>query len=202
MLSYIYTYIYVAVDIWLKHMIVDSVPWNPDLPPIDIFDHEKSELPKDGWSFDLAGSNNGISPGLPVPDQDVNDSTNLSQPLAAPVANRLPELVDEATGVDNLSCNDFSQLPECEFASMGELHGMPQQLEIPAVGGSSIKRKRRGQHVSISGKTRDMDTELSPELLPAIEIPVVGGEQARPAVGRRQKKRTNKVDQAGVRFAF
>ena len=178
-----------------------------DLPAIDIVDHTQSELPNlDGGSFDLAGSNNGISPGL---DQDVNDSTNLSQPLAAPAANRLPELVDEATGVDNLSCNDFSQLPECEFASMGELHGMPQQLEIPAIGGSSIKRKRRGQHVSISGKTqhvqaeglsRDMDSELLPEL-PAIEIPIVGGEQARPAVGRRQKKRTNKADKAVVRLA-
>ena len=125
-----------------------------DLPAIDIFDQEQAEFVNlDGWIFDLAGSNNGTSPGLPVLDQDVNDSTNLSQPLAAPVANRLPELVDEATGVDNLSCNDFSQLPECEFASMGELRGMPQQLEILAVGGSSIKRKRKGQHVSISGKT-------------------------------------------------
>ena len=65
-----------------------------DLPVIDIFDQEQSELPNlDGWIFDLAGSNNGISPGLPVLDQDVNDSTNLSQPLAAPLANCLPEFV-------------------------------------------------------------------------------------------------------------
>ena len=103
-----------------------------DLPAIDVVDHTQSELPNlDGGSFDLAGSNHGNLP-------------DLSQPLAASVANRLQEFVDEATGVDNLSCYDFSQLPECEFASMGELHGMPQQLEIPAVGGSSIKRKRRG----------------------------------------------------------
>ena len=122
------------------------------------------------------------------------------------MANRLPELVDEATGIANLSCNDFSQLPECEFASMGELHGMPQQLEIPAVGGSSIKRKWRGQHVSISGKTQrvqaeglsqDMDSELLPELL-AIEIPIV---PELPAVGGRQKRRTNKADKAVVRLA-
>lgn len=79
---------------------MDSVLWHPDLPGIDMFDHAKSELPNlDCWSFGLAGSNNGISPGLPVPDQHVNNSTHLSQPLAAPVANRLPELVDEATGV-------------------------------------------------------------------------------------------------------
>ena len=102
-----------------------------DLPVIDVVDHTQSELPNlDGWIFDLAGSNNGISPGLQVLDQDV----------------------DEATGVDNLSCNDFLQLPECEFASMGELRGMPQQRVIPAFGGSSIKRKRKGQHVSISEK--------------------------------------------------
>ena len=83
-----------------------------DLPAIDIFDQGQSELPNlDGWIFDLAGSNNGISQGLPVLDQDVNDSTNLSQLLAAPLANRLPDLVDEATGVDNVSCDDFSQLP-------------------------------------------------------------------------------------------
>ena len=88
---------------------------------------------------------------------------------------------------------------------------MPQQLEIPAIGWSSIKHKlkRRRQHASISRKTqhvpaeglsRDMDIDLSLELLPAIEIPVVGGEQARPAVGGRHK-RTNKADQAVVRLA-
>ena len=129
--------------------------------------------------------------------------------MAASAANRLQEFVDEATGVENLSCYDFSQLPECEFASVGELHGMPQQLEIPAVGGSSIKRKRRGQHVSISGKTQrvqaeglsqDMDSELLPEL-PAIEIPAVGSEQARPAVGGRQNKHTSKAHKFVVRFA-
>ena len=191
-----------------------------DLPAIDIFDQEQSELPNlDGWIFDFADSNNGISPGLPVLDQDV----------------------DEATGVDNLSCNDFLQLPECEFASMGELRGMPQHRVIPAFGGSSIKRKRKVQHVSISGKTqhvqaqglsRDKDSELLPELpaieipilpgllatensivpellatenpivpeLPAIKIPAVGGEQA-PAVGGRQKKRTNKAYKVVVRLA-
>ena len=46
-----------------------------------------------------------------------------------------------------------------------------------------------------------MDIVLLPELMPAIEISVVGGEQARPAVGGRQKKRTNKADQAVVRLA-
>ena len=53
----------------------------------------------------------------------------------------------------------------------------------------------------LEGLSRDMDIDLSLELLPAIEIPVVGGEQARLAVGRRHKKRTNKADQAVVRLA-
>ena len=79
-----------------------------DLPAIDVVDHTQSELPNlDGGSFDLAGSNHGNLP-------------DLSQPLAASAANRLQEFVDEATGVDNLSCYDFSRLPECEFASVGE----------------------------------------------------------------------------------
>ena len=36
-----------------------------DLPAIDIVDHTQSELPNlDDGSFDLAGSNNGVIPGL------------------------------------------------------------------------------------------------------------------------------------------
>ena len=115
-----------------------------DLPAIDVVDHTQSELPNlDGGSFDLAGSNHGNLPESDSPANDVVDHTqselpnldggifdlagsnhgnlpDLSQPLAASAANRLQEFVDEATGVDNLSCYDFSRLPECEFASVGE----------------------------------------------------------------------------------
>ena len=85
---------------------------------------------------------------------------------------------------------------------------MPQHLEIPDSGGSSIKRKRKGRHVSISENTHfvdGMDGELCSEL-PAIET-AVGGEQAglavlrNPAVGRRQQKRTRKVANAMRRLA-
>ena len=66
---------------------------------------------------------------------------------------------------------------------MSEFYGIPQQLKH--------KLKQRRQHASISGKrqhvpaeglSRDMDIDLSLELLPEIEIPVVGGKQARPRV--------------------
>ena len=145
-----------------------------DLPAIDFFDHTQSELPDlVGGTFELVGSNPG----------------NLSQPLAASVAHHLP---DDFSQLPELPQCDASQLPQGDFASMGELHGMPQQLEIPAIGGSSIKRKRREQHVSISKKTQHvqvqgmpqaMDSELLPEL-PAIETPVLGGEQASQSMDR------------------
>ena len=160
-----------------------------DLPPVDFFvDHTQSELPDlDGGAWQLLGSNPG---NLPEIDQDWNDLTHISQPLAASEANSLPELEDEATGVDNLSC-DFSQLPQCDVAFIGD--GVPQQRDIPAIGGSSTKRKRhqrhasilkKTQHVQVEGMPQAMDSELLPEL-PAIETPVLGGEQASQSHGQR-----------------
>ena len=202
------------------------------LTPGRFFDHAQSELPDvDGGAFQFLGSNPG---NLPEIDQDWNDLTHISQPLAASEANSLPELEDEATGVDNLSC-DFSRLPKCDVASIGDR--VPQQIpqcDIPAIGGSSTKRKRRERHASILKKTQHvqvegmpqaMDSELLPELpaietpvlggeqasqamdsellpeLPTIATPAVGGEQTRPAVGRRQEKRAQKAAKAILRLA-
>ena len=78
-------------------------------------------------------------PAIDVVDHTQSELPNLDGWIFDPGLPGLP-----ATGVETLTCDDFLQLPECEFASMGELHGMPQQLEIPAIGGSSIKRKRMG----------------------------------------------------------
>ena len=62
---------------------------------------------------------------LIMAQQNLNDLplTNLSQPLAASAANHFPDLEHKGTAVDNLSCEDFAQIPQCHLGSMRELHG-------------------------------------------------------------------------------